>query len=46
MDKVKIDNNAFVYPLPMVLAGAMKLGSALDMGQNCLENNVSVSVTY
>ncbi len=26
MDKVKIDNNAFVYPLPMVLAGAMKLG--------------------
>jgi hypothetical protein len=31
MDKVKIDNNAFVYPLPMVLAGAMKLGSALDM---------------
>ena len=28
MDKVKIDNNAFVYPLPMVLAGVMKLGSA------------------
>ncbi|HXZ37238.1 MAG TPA: flavin reductase family protein [Thermodesulfobacteriota bacterium] len=23
MDKIKIDNNAFVYPMPMVLAGAM-----------------------
>jgi flavin reductase (DIM6/NTAB) family NADH-FMN oxidoreductase RutF len=23
MNKVKIDNNAFVYPMPMVLAGAM-----------------------
>ena len=23
MDKVKIENNAFVYPMPMVLAGAM-----------------------
>ena len=23
MDKIKIENNAFVYPMPMVLAGAM-----------------------
>jgi flavin reductase (DIM6/NTAB) family NADH-FMN oxidoreductase RutF len=28
MQKVKIDNNAFVYPMPMVLAGAMVSGKA------------------
>jgi flavin reductase (DIM6/NTAB) family NADH-FMN oxidoreductase RutF len=28
MQKMKIDNNAFVYPMPMVLAGAMVAGKA------------------
>ena len=28
MQKIKIDNNAFVYPMPMVLAGTMVSGKA------------------